>query len=252
VRFRKLTVQVMRPEGEILGYVKLPLTEGAAERVRHEAEILNCLWSFPALRPHIPRVLYSGKWADDPILFQSAGPPRPGPVQFNRQCEEFLQLLGRTRPAEKLGNVLLEEVGDRWREAEPSLDSGWRALGQAALTKAKQELEGVMILCGIMHGDFAPWNTRLGSQGLYVFDWESASWEGPTFWDIFHFKTQVVALLTKKNDLHISPDPRSGQRASFLLYLLSSASRLIGEESPGLAAGLEFRRRLLADHLGGC
>ena len=249
MRFRKITVQVMRPDGEILGYVKLPLTDAAVERVRHEAETLNHLWSFPALRAHIPRVLYSGEWRNGYILFQSGGPTRPGPVQFNRQCEEFLQLLWGIQTTEKPGHVLWEEVAARWRKAEPGLSSGWRALGEAALAKAKRELDGVMVPYGVAHGDFAPWNTRVGEGRLYVFDWEFASWEAPTLWDIFHFKTQVGALLKKKNDMHISRDRRSGERASFLLYLLNSACQLFGEESPSLGVELEFRRQLLAKQL---
>ena len=251
VRLRKLTVQVMRPDGEILGYIKLPLTNAAVERVRHEAETLNHLWSFPALRRHIPRVLYSGEWGDGAILFQSSGPSRPGRVQFDRQCEEFLQLLWGIRTTEKPGHILWEEVAARWRKAEPGLSSGWRALGQAALAKAKRELDGVMVPCGVGHGDFAPWNTRVGDGRLYVFDWESASSEAPTLWDIFHFKTQVAALLNKKNDMHISGDRRSGERASFWLYLLNSACQLFGEESPSLGVELEFRRQLLANQLEG-
>jgi hypothetical protein len=251
MHFRKLTVQVMRPDSEILGYIKLPLTDPAVERVRHEAETLNHLWNFPALRLHVPRVLYSGEWGNGYILFQSGGPSRPGPVQFNRQCEEFLRFLWGIQTTEKPGHVLWEEVAARWRKAESSLSSGWRALGQAALAKAKRELDGVMVQCGVAHGDFAPWNTRVGDGRLYVFDWESASWESPTLWDIFHFKTQVAALLNKKNDMHISRDRRSGERASFLLYLLNSVCQLFGEESPSLGVGLEFRRQLLAKQLGG-
>jgi hypothetical protein len=251
LRFRKLTVQVMRPSGEILGYIKLPLTDAAAERVRHEAGTLNRLWSFAALRSHIPRVLYSGVWGDGAILFQSGGPSRPGPLLFNRQYEEFLQLLWGIHTAEKPGEVLCEEVAAHWRKAEPSLDSCWRALGHAALVKAKRELHGVMLSCGVAHGDFTPWNTRVGDGRLYVFDWESASWEAPNLWDIFHFKTQAAALLNKKNDLHISSDRRSGERAFFLLYLLNSACQLLGEESPAQSTGLEYRRQLLANQLGG-
>ena len=251
MRFRKLTVQVMRPDGEILGYIKLPLTDGAVERVRHEARTLDHLWSFPALRSHIPQVLYSGEWGDGTILFQSGGPSRPGPVLFNRQCEEFLQLLWGIRTTEKPGHVLWEEVAARWRKAEPSLASGWQALSQAALAKAKRELDGVMVPCGVAHGDFAPWNTRVGDGQLYVFDWEFASWETPNLWDIFHFKTQAAALLNKKNDAHISWDCRSGERASFLLYLLNSACELFGEESSARGIGVEYRRQLLAKQLGG-
>jgi hypothetical protein len=248
-RFRKLTIQVMRPSGEILGYIKLPLTEAAVERVRHEAETLNHLWSFPALRSHIPRVLYSGEWGDGAILFQSGGPSRPGPVVFNSQCEEFLRLLWGIQKAEKPGQVLWKEVAARWRKTEPSLESGWRALGQAALAKANRELDGVMVPCGVAHGDFAPWNTRAGDGRLYIFDWESASREAPNLWDIFHFKTHVAALLNKKNKLHISSDRRLGERGSFLLYLLNSACELFGEEGPPPRISLEYRRQLLARQL---
>jgi len=251
LRFRKLTVQVMRPDGEILGYIKLPLTDAAVERVRHEAETLNHLCSFPALRSHIPRVLYSGEWGDGTILFQSGGPPQPGHVRFTRQCEQFLQLLWGIRTSEKPGHALWEEVAARWRKAEPSLASGWQALGEATLARAKRELDGVMVLCGAAHGDFAPWNMRVGDGGIYVFDWEFASWEAPTLWDIFHFKTQVAALLNKRNDMHTSGDRRPGERASFLLYLLNSACQLFDEESPSRGVGLEFRRQLLAKQLGG-
>jgi hypothetical protein len=250
VRFRKLTLQVMRLSGEILGYIKLPLTDAAPERVRHEAEILDRLSSHPALRAHIPRVLYSGEWGDGAILFQSGGPSRPGPILFNRQCEDFLRLLRGIHTAEKPGQVLWEEVAAHWRKTEPSLGSGWRALGQAALAKAKREIEGVMLSCGVAHGDFVPWNTRVADGRLYVFDWESASWEAPTSWDSFHFKTQVTALLNKENNLHISGNRRSGERASFLLYLLNSACELLGEENPVDGIALECRRRLLAKQLG--
>lgn len=92
-RFRKLTIQVMRPEGEILGYIKLPLTEAATECVRHEAEVLRRLWKFPALRCHIPEVLHAGDWENGYILFQSRGPSYPGPIQFNNLHEDFLQKL---------------------------------------------------------------------------------------------------------------------------------------------------------------
>jgi Phosphotransferase enzyme family len=248
--FRKLTVQVMRPDGEILGYIKLPLTETAVQRVRHEAETLNRLWSFPALRSHIPRVLYSGEWGDGAILFQSGGPRQRGPVPFNHQCEEFLQLLRGIHTTQRSGHHLWEEVALRWRRTEPKLTSGWRALGEAALAESKRELEGVMIPYSVAHGDFAPWNTRTGEGGLYVFDWEYASWEAPASWDTFHFKIQVATFLNKKYDMRISGDRRPGERAAFLLYLVNSACQPFDEEGPPQGIGIEHRRQLLAKYLG--
>jgi hypothetical protein len=250
-RFRKLTIQVMRPNGEILGYIKLPLTEEATERVRHEAEVLERLWSFAALRGHIPKVLHAGDWGYGYILFQSRGPSCPGPIQFNHLHEDFLQKLRDLHQVRKPGGALVKEIAARWQKAEPSLDSAWRALGQAALMKAEHELDGVLVPCGFAHGDFAPWNTRVGDGQLWVFDWESASLEAPTSWDTFHFNTQVAALLDKKDNLPAPQDRRSGVRASFLLYLLDSASQLLGEENLTLDTGLESRRQLLARQLGG-
>jgi len=58
-RFRKLTAQVMRPDGEILGYIKFPLSAVAGRRIRHEAAMLEALGRHAALRPHLPRVLHS-------------------------------------------------------------------------------------------------------------------------------------------------------------------------------------------------
>jgi hypothetical protein len=248
-RFRKLTLQVMRPDGETLGYIKLPLTEAAVERVRHEAEILKRLSNFGAIRPHIPTVLHAHEWENGYILFQSCGPSHPGPFKLNNLHEELLQKLRGLHQVLKPGEALVKEVAARWKKTEPLLDSRWRALGEAALVNASRELRDTTIPCGIMHGDFAPWNTRVGDGRLYAFDWESAACDAPTSWDVFHFKTQVAALLNKKNDLHISQDRGSGERASFLLYLLDSASRLLGEENPALGAGLECRRRLLAKQL---
>jgi len=250
-RFRKLTVQVMRPEGEILGYIKLPLTDAATERVRHEAEVLERLWTFPDLRGHIPRVLHAGDGENGYILFQTAGPSHPGPTRFHDLHEDFLQKLRGIHQQQKAGGALVNEVAARWQEAEPKVDAAWRALGHAALARAGKELECVPIPCGVSHGDFAPWNTRLGDGRLWAFDWESASWELPVWWDVFHFKTQVAALLRRHNDVRVSSDGASVERAAFLLYLLDSAGQLFAEESPTLGAGLEFRRQLLAQQLGG-
>jgi hypothetical protein len=249
--FRKLTIQVMRPSGQILGYIKLPLTQAATEHVRHEAEILQRLSEFSSLNPHIPKVLHASAWDDGYILFLSPGPMSPGPAEYGSLHQDFLSHLRGIHQLIKPGQVLLEEVAARWHKAETLLDSRWRALGEAALARSKRELDGRTVRCGVAHGDFAPWNTHVGDGRLYVFDWESASWEAPTSWDIFHFKTQVAALLNKKSDMHISWDCRSGERASFLLYLLNSACELSGEGSPAQGVGLEYRRQLLAKQLEG-
>ena len=251
-RFRKLTIQVMASNGEILGYIKLPLTEAAGERVRHEAQMLGRLSDCAALRARIPRVLHAGEWENGYILFQSSAPVSPGPIEFNELYGDFLRVLWNIHPTEKPGNVLLKEVACLWQAAEPQLNSRWRALGEASLTLAKRELIGIMIPCGVSHGDFAPWNARVANGQLSVFDWESASWDAPAAWDIYHFKTQVAALGNKKNSLPEFRNRSSGERASFLLYLLNSVRQLIDEETPSGGVGLECRRQLIEKQLEEC
>ncbi|MBI3669127.1 MAG: hypothetical protein HY237_05030 [Acidobacteria bacterium] len=245
----KLTIQVMRSGGEILGYLKLPLTAAATERVRHEAEVLRHLWSFEPLRSHIPEVLYAGEWEGDYILFQLGGASRPGPVQFGSAQQEFLETLWSVQRSEKRGHVLTEEVAARWQATEPLLDSRWRAWGRIALDKARQEFDGALIPCAISHGDFAPWNTRVKGERLFVFDWESADEQAPASWDIYHFHTQTACLLHRKNGRDRPALANPVERATYLLYLLRSACQCLAEHSERAHHALNYRLRLLATQL---
>jgi hypothetical protein len=246
--FRKLTVQVMRPNGAILGYIKFPLTEAATERIRHEAAILERLWNFPALRPHIPKVLYAGEWAGGFLLFQSSGPRRPGPVEFGRLHDAFLRTLGGVYRAEKPGRTLVEEVAARWQKAVSLMDAELPQLGKRALERASRELDGLMIPCGILHGDFAPWNTRVEPERLFVFDWESAASDAPILWDMFHFHVQVASLLNKNSGWGFPSSQTHIDRGSFLLYLLSSVCQYL-EEGGTRHPGIEYRKHILLREL---
>ena len=246
--FRKLTVQVMRPNSEILGYIKLPLTEAATERVRHEAAILERLWNFAPVRPHIPKVLYASEWAHGFLLFQSTGPRRLGPVEFGRLHEAFLRTLWGVYRTEKPGHTLVEEVAARWQKSVSLMDAELPELGKKALERASRELDGLMIPCGITHGDFAPWNTRVEAERLFVFDWESAAWDAPILWDKFHFHVQVASLLNKNSRRAFPSSQTRIDRASFLLYLLSSVRQYL-EEGVTRHPGIEYRKHILLREL---
>lgn len=247
--FRKLTVQVMRFDGEILGYIKLPLTEAASERLRHEAKMLDYLSSFSELGPYIPKLLHAGGWGDGYIVFQTGSPTQGGPTEFGPLHQEFLETLWGIRRVSKPGHLLLEEVATRWRKVEPQMDSLWQSLGAGAFDKASRELSGVNISCGIMHGDFAPWNTRLKEGRLFVYDWEWASLEAPNSWDIYHFRAQVTSLLDKNGGSHLLLGQTPGDRASFLLYILNTACQFFEENASDGHPGLVWRQKLLMNEL---
>ena len=249
-RYRKLTIQVMRSDGEILGYIKLPLTGDATERVRHEGAFLQRLGNFSAMRPHIPKVLHAGEWNGSYILFLSPGPPKPGPVEYGSVHEDFLQKLRSIRRVEKPGHVLAEEVAARWRKAIPLLSAEQVELGEKARERASRELDGVIVPCSILHGDFAPWNTRVENRKLFLFDWESAQWDAPIGWDSFHFHLQVASLLRDRGfgrwKCDFSGSHNSGsQGVLLLLYLLQSVSSLVIENPTGATRTIKYRYRVL-------
>ncbi|MGA2736880.1 MAG: phosphotransferase [Bryobacteraceae bacterium] len=244
-RYRKLTIQVMRAGGETLGYIKLGLTKQAGERVRHEAKVLEDL---APMRPDVPRVLYAGEWQNSYVLFQSPLQGRPGPAELSGLHVEFLEKLAAVRRLDKSGLQVVEEVGARWKAATRLCDWRWQQLGRATLVAARRDLEKVTVPCGVWHGDFAPWNTRVQDGRLAVFDWESCADEAPLGWDTFHFSVQVASLLKKswrtKFDLKAAP----GARGLFLLYLLASLGNSLDERAEP-NEGLEYRKQALVSEL---
>ena len=243
---RKLTIQVMRPDGEILGYIKLALTGAATERVRREAAVLKRLWNFPELRPHVPRLLHAGDWNESYVLFQTALQGEKGPTSFAGIHKDFLQALWNVHRVERSGQSLVGEVGAKWEKAVPFLGDKWEELGREVLRRSSEDLDRLTVRCGITHGDFAPWNTRVQQEKLLLFDWESADWESPTSWDIFHFDLQTAAHLKKNIGRGRPSDHELSRGAPYLLYLLSSSIQFLQEEN---WSAIEHRRRLLLGEL---
>ena len=242
---QKLTVQVMRTDGKILGYLKMPLKSGAEQRLRHEADTMEKLQRFAKLRAHIPRLLFAGSWEGRFVVFQSAIEGEAGPVHMTERHEEFLKILQDCEPAMVPGRRLVQKIARRWEKIAPRLESTWQGLGREALRVASRELDSVSIECGVQHGDFVPWNMRVQPKGLILFDWESAAWEAPALWDRFHFLAQTECHLNQRHDE--SAEVRERNRALYLLYLLSSVAQLTDEKSSAFT--FRYRERQLRKHL---
>jgi peptidoglycan-N-acetylglucosamine deacetylase len=241
---RKLTVQVMSPRGEVLGYMKLPLTEAAIDRVRNEAATLERLWKFPTLQAHIPQLLHAGTWNDSYLLFQSALPGKVGPASLTEMHTNLLQTLWSVSRIERSGQSLVDEIGPKWNKAVVLLGSKWKELGQEVLRRSALDLDRQTMACGVSHGDFAPWNTRVHQGRLLLFDWESTKWEAPTSWDIFHFRLQAAVSLKKEIKSSFPPDNTA--RTSYLLYLLYSVIQFLQEDN---WTAISHRRKLLVSEL---
>jgi hypothetical protein len=221
--FQKLTVQVMRPDGSILGYMKLPMTEAAGERLRHEATTVRDLYAYSELRPHIPRLMFAGLLEGRYVVFQSALDGNAVPLRYAPLHESFLEKLHSCRSERRPGLRVVEETGQNWRRISGLMGNKWQELGREALRMAARELQGREVTCGIAHGDFAPWNMRMYGGDLRLFDWESASWNTPSLWDKFHFMTQTECLLKTRHGRESAADGRAKNPSLYLLYLLNSA-----------------------------
>lgn len=247
-RYRKLTVQAMSRQGNVLGFLKLPLTGMANDRIRHEAQVLDRL---RALEGHIPRVLHAGKWREDYVVFQSPCSGRPGPTRFGASHRQFLRRLWEVDGIEKSGQALVAEVRARWEQAAPHLTAEEKRLGEIALAQQAARLSGVPVRCGWMHGDFVASNTVLKPNGeLFVVDWELAEFDRPILWDIFNFQAVRGAIRREREFPHgLAEDDsvdRENRKGLVALFLVDSLVLLAQEGRTGRENAMECRCRWLA------
>jgi hypothetical protein len=239
-KYRKLCIQVMRPDTAVLGYIKVPLTDAAIGRVRNEASTLARLARHPAIRPHIPEVMFAGEWERCYVLFQTALRGGTASRRLGRVHHEFLRTLWQVEPVERPGAAVISELRDQMQDAVTAFGYKLRDLIDKAVDQAARELENTPIPCGVMHGDFAPWNTRVSGSQLLVFDWESAAWSAPVWWDVFNFNTQVRALLHADAGAERFANEHPAYSGALLLYLTFSLCSL-ADELPHGFEGIRFR-----------
>ena len=244
--YRKLTITAMLPDGEPVAFVKVPMATEAIARVEHEGEMLQAL-SRTALVNCIPRVLFRGEWNGQTVLCISAGPAEASSMRFGAGHRAFLEKLWSVQPAARDGESLVSEVAARLTAAMgPHTESAMPA-GEA-LERVRLKLKGVKISCGLSHGDFAPWNLRMGEKGMFAFDWEAAECDQPTLWDIAHFDTQLVTLLGHKSRYHETAGGMDSAHELYLLYLLHSIAGA-SLESGAASKQVGDRVRLLTNAL---
>ncbi len=242
----KINMQVMQPDGQILGYIKLSLNKAASHCLRHEASVLSQLQTYPELRSSIPQILYRGDWSDGYLIFVSRLAGNSGPLAFTSSHARFLQTLAAIRPVKRDGELLVKEIRRQWEQSLPRLGSDWLAIGQSALEKANHLLAGQSVPCGVIHGHFVPAKPRIIAERPLICYWERSVAGGPSVWDIFHFHLELAYLLEKKVEEVFSVPESPVEHACWLLYLLGSACRLSeAEQTRASAIRIRYRRRLL-------
>jgi hypothetical protein len=228
---QKTTAQLIGNDGSVLAYAKIASSSLAQAAL--DAEWCNLQRvSAAAPRGHVPAPIHVGTWRDARILIMTAGPARPGPAHLGQPHFDFLRALHlATREEIEFGS---SEMFARLSEAIARLGRIWPEPWPRRFAHALKRLEGelgaVRVPLSFAHRDFAPWNTRSGPDGLFVFDWETATEAVVPLYDAFHFV--VIQAATRNTRVRsengyisrllaaIWPEGEQWLPALYLAYLL--------------------------------
>ena len=246
---RKVTAQVLTPDGKTLAYAKIATSQLAQAALKTERRALLRLSQSAGLQGTVPELLGSLEWHGGTILLITMGPPRPGPRGLSsahlRFCTQLFQSFrGHQTFVE---SPMWSSISEIWLHLQRSSPETLPANLGPALERLHEELGPVNMPLSLAHGDFAPWNTRLGERSLFVLDWERAS-EGMTpLYDAFNFQALQSALLGRRKGIRdrqfllrlldaIWPEGRKHLPNLYLAYLTHVS--LLYSEAQSLVPGV--------------
>jgi len=200
---RKVTAQVLTPDGKTLAYAKIATSPLAQAAVETERRALLRLSESAGLQGTVPKILGSLDWHGGTILLITMGPPRPGPRGLSsvhlRFCTQVFQSF---RVQETfVESPMWTRMSETWLRLKHSSPETVPANLGPALERLHDELGPVSMPLSLAHGDFAPWNTRLGPRSLFVLDWERASEGMSPLYDAFNFQALQAALQGRRSGI---------------------------------------------------
>jgi hypothetical protein len=212
--YRKVMAQVLSVQGDTLAYAKIGIPPLARAAVEDEGRVLLRLSESTALRGAVPEVLGRFGWQGGEVLLITGGPTRPGPRQLTSVHAKFCEntFHSFTQECAFGDGPMWIRMTETLLRLTPRLPDPLPTYYERAIRQLEQELGSVRLPLSLAHRDFAPWNTRLGPAGLFVFDWERAQEGVIPLYDVFHFWAIQAALFGRRRRF---PDRR------FLQDLLS-------------------------------
>ena len=262
---RKPVLQVLAPDGTVVGYAKAAWNDLTAGLVGNEARVLADLAAAHPSTFTAPALVAAGPWGDLELIAASALPnaERPDAARiFEPPMAVIAEIAGLWgRSSARLADSPYW-AGVRARLAAPARGLGGvpptTAAGAAkdssdVLRNAVDWIErrhgGEEIAFGAWHGDFTPWNmARLGDR-TFLWDWERAA-PAPVGLDLLHFLFQSVCRFegrTPQRSVELCSErvpsllsrldvPGDSERALWLLYRLELLFRYDEAGSAGVLA----------------
>ena len=250
---RKVTAQVLDTAGHTLAYVKIATSPLARAAVERERLALLRLSESADLKGAVPAVMDALEWHRGTILPITMGPPRPGPSGLSPVHLRFCTQLFRSFTFRETfaNSPMWGRMSEMWQHLNEGSPEAMPDVLGPALERLHDRLGPVSMPLSLAHGDFAPWNTRLGQDSLFVFDWERASEGMSPLYDAFNFQALQAALQGRRRGVrdrrfllslleNLWPE---GQRHLSLLYLAYlSHVTLLYSEAQSLAPGVGERK----------
>ncbi len=184
-RNRKPVLQLIRPDGVVVGFAKIGWSSLTTQLVANERDILLKVESHLPERIEAPRVLLHETRPDPDgrvIVVSSALsngplPKRQGPLSLDFVTSLARSVSGGTVPVKTLPYLA------GWLQNEtlrPFVEKVVEVHGET-------ELE-----VGLWHGDLTPWNTSTTKKKMVIWDWEFAGLGRPVGFDLLHdiFETE--------------------------------------------------------------
>jgi hypothetical protein len=250
---RKVTAQVLTPDGKALAYAKIATSPLAQAAVKTERRALLRLSEDADLQGAVPKVLDYLDWHGSTILLITMGPPRPGPRELSSVHLSFCKQVFQSFRVQEtfVESPMWARISEIWLRLQHSSPEVLPANLGPALERLHEELGVVSMPLSLAHGDFAPWNTRLGARSLFVLDWERASEGMSPLYDAFNFQALQAALQGRRRGIQdrrflltlldiLWPEGRKHLPNLYLAYLVHVS--LLYSEAQSLVPGVGERK----------
>jgi hypothetical protein len=202
---RKPVLQVLAPDGTVVGYVKAAWNDLTARLVRNEARVLADLAvAGPQGTGPVtftpPAFVAAGPWGELELIAASALPNTARPDSAHvfdppmAVMAEIAGLWGRSTAP------LAESpywAGVRERLAAGAAKDSASEILHRAVDWIERRFGAGEIAFGAWHGDFTPWNMARTDSATYVWDWERSA-PAPAGLDLLHFLFQTVCRFDGK------------------------------------------------------
>lgn len=197
-RNRKPVVQLLRPNGETVGFAKVAWSTFTKELIANEGFWLKQVDGKMPKGLIAPKVLFEG-----PVLTASGSATEStvlvtGPLETSP--------FSRRRSPLELGTIaeLARCVGSQdsyVRDLPQVKEAASNAVGDLVPVRTIIERHGdTRLETAMWHGDLTPWNTATNLDGMSIWDWEFAGAHRPVGFDAMHIRFETIRRASPSNE----------------------------------------------------